>query len=142
MRSPPKPLRLHGLSSAGKKGRVCEFTTMEVSMQIVAAILSVALLMWVNAASAQSTYSLSVSRHAAVPKLSQNDIKKILLRASTMLRKKPAPADDVACNVRFILKGPVRTFASPATPEVDENNIAAVHRVDSDVDGVDFHVKV
>jgi len=111
-------------------------------MQIVAAILSVALLMWVNAASAQSTYSLSVSRHAAVPKLSQNDIKKILLRASTMLRKKPAPADDVACNVRFILKGPVRTFASPATPEVDENNIAAVHRVDSDVDGVDFHVKV
>jgi hypothetical protein len=51
--------------------------------------------------------------------------------------------DDVACNVTFKLKEPIRTFGSPDTPEVvDEDHIEAVHRVDSDVAGVDFHVKV
>jgi hypothetical protein len=40
------------------------------------------------------------------------------------------------------LKGPIRTFASPATPIVERDNIDAVHRVDANVAGVDFHVKI
>jgi hypothetical protein len=62
-----------------------------------------------------------------------------------MLQKNSRHNDDgdVACNVTFILKGTVRTFASPDTAEVvDRDNISAVHRVDSNVAGVDFHVKV
>jgi hypothetical protein len=44
--------------------------------------------------------------------------------------------------VTLTLKGSVGTFASPNTPVVDRDNIDAVHRVDANVAGVDFHVKV
>jgi hypothetical protein len=101
--------------------------------------------MWVAAASAQTTYSLSVSRHRDVPALSEGKVKEILAGASKMLQKNSRhnDEDDISCNVTFILKGPVRTFASPDTPAVvDEDNIEAVHRVDSNEAGVDFHVKV
>jgi hypothetical protein len=100
--------------------------------------------MWVEAASAQQTYSLSVSRHRAVPALSDGDVRRILADASRMLQKNPRHDgdDDVACNVTLTLKGSVGTFASPNTPVVDRDNIDAVHRVDANVAGVDFHVKV
>ena len=113
-------------------------------MRTSAGLLSLALLMWVEAASAQQTYSLSVSRHRAVPALSDGDVRRILADASRMLQKNPRHDgdDDVACNVTLTLKGSVGTFASPNTPVVDRDNIDAVHRVDSDVTGVDFHVKV
>ena len=51
-------------------------------MQIVLAALSLALLMWVEAASAQSTYSMSVSRHSSVPSLSEAEVREILASAS------------------------------------------------------------
>jgi len=109
-------------------------------MRISAGLLSLALLMWVEAASAQQTYSLSVSRHRAVPALSDAEVKRILADASRMLRKNPRQDadDDVACNVTFTLKGSVGTFTSPNTPVVDRDNIDAVHRVDANVAGVDF----
>jgi hypothetical protein len=113
-------------------------------MRIIAGILSVAVLMWVEAASAQKTYSLSVSRHRAVPALSEGEIKAILAGASKMLQKNSRhnDDDDVACNVTFTLNEPIRTFGSSDTPAVvDEDHIAAVHRVDSNVAG-DFHVKI
>jgi hypothetical protein len=115
-----------------------------MTMRISAGLLSLALLMWVEAASAQQTYSLSVSRHRAVPALSDGDVKRILADASRMLQKNSRHDgdDDVACNVTFTLKGSVGTFASPNTPIVDRDNIDAVHRVDANVAGVDFHVKV
>ena len=113
-------------------------------MRVSAGLLSLALLMWVEAASAQQTYSLSVSRHRAVPALSDGDVRRILADASRMLQKNPRHDgdDDVACNVTLTLKGSVGTFASPNTPVVDRDNIDAVHRVDANVAGVDFHVKV
>ena len=113
-------------------------------MRTSAGLLSLALLMWVEAASAQQTYSLSVSRHRAVPALSDGEVKRILADASRMLQKNPRHDgdDDVACNVTLTLKGSVGTFASPNTPVVDRDNIDAVHRVDANVAGVDFHVKV
>jgi hypothetical protein len=100
--------------------------------------------MWVEAASAQQTYSLSVSRHRAVPALSDGEVRRILADASRMLQKNSRHDgdDDVACNVTLTLKGSVGTFASPNTPVIDRDNIDAVHRVDADVAGVDFHVKV
>jgi hypothetical protein len=114
-------------------------------MRIIAGILSVAVLMWVEAASAQkASYSLSVSQHRAVPALSEGEVDAILARASKMLQKNSRhdDDDDVACNVTFTLEGPIRTFGSAGTPEVvDKDHIAAVHRVDSNVAG-DFHVKV
>jgi hypothetical protein len=115
-----------------------------MTMRTSAGLLSLALLMWVEAASAQQTYSLSVSRHRAVPALSDGEVKRILADASRMLQKNPRQDgdDDVACNVTFTLKGSVGTFASPNTPVVDRDNIDAVHRVDANVAGVDFHVKV
>jgi hypothetical protein len=126
--------------------RAQELTAMEMKMQTIIAILCLALLMWVEAASAQSTYSLTVSRHSGVPALNEVDVKDILAKASRMLQKNPDHVDtedDVACNVTFTLMGPVRTFASPDTPAmVDGQHIDAVHRVDSDVGGVHFHIKV
>jgi hypothetical protein len=117
----------------------------EMTMRIIAGVLSLALLMWVEAATAQnSTYLLSVSRHRDVPPLSDGDVKRILADASRMLKKDSRRNDDVdvACNVTFTLKGSVGTFASPDRPFVTRDNIAAFHRVDSDVAGVDFHVKL
>ena len=116
-------------------------------MQIILAILCLALLMRVETASAQSTYSLTVSQHSSVlPTLSEADVKGILADASKMLQKNPGHVDtedDVACNVTFTLKGPVRAFASTATPaKVDKDHIEAVHRVSSEVGGAHFHVKV
>jgi hypothetical protein len=132
--------------------RARESTAPEMTMRILAAILSVAVLMWVEAAGAQTTYRLSVSVHHALPPLSKRDVKRILARASKMLQKNSHhnDDDDFACNVTFTLKGPVRTFPRPDTPEVppdtpelvDASNIDAVHRVDSNITGVDFRVKI
>jgi hypothetical protein len=115
-------------------------------MQMIMAILSLALLMLVDEASAQSTYSVSVSRHASVPALSEAEVEKILEEASKMLQKNSVSNGDtdVACNVTFSLTGPVRTFGSAGTSTniVDEQHRDSVHKEDSDVAGVDFHVKV
>jgi hypothetical protein len=125
--------------------RAQESTGPEMTMRIIAGVLSLAVLMWVEAATAQkSTYLLSVSRHRDAPPLSDGEVKRILADASRMLQKNPRhnDDDDVVCNVTFTLKGSVGTFASPDTPVVDSDNITAVHRVDSNVAGVDFRVKV
>jgi hypothetical protein len=119
-------------------------------MQIIIAVLSLALLAWAEAASAQGppkTYSASVSRHNDIEdELTEPQVKTILDKASRMLQKNPGHVDtpgNVKCNVAFTLKGPIRSFGSPDTPKVvDKPNLDAVHRVGSDVDGVDFHVKV
>jgi hypothetical protein len=119
---------------------------MEMKMKLIMAILSVALLMLVDQASAQKTYSVSVSRHANAPELNEAQVRKILERASKMLQKNSADNGDadVACDVTFILNGPVRTFGTVGTSPniVDEPHRDAVHKVDSDVTGVDFHVKI
>ncbi|WP_342736295.1 hypothetical protein [Bradyrhizobium sp. B117] len=115
-------------------------------MQMIIAILFFVSLMLVDEASAQSTYSVSVSRHAAVPALSEAHVRKILEDASKMLQKNSVSNGDtdVACDVTFTLVGPVRTFGSADTPPniVDEQHRDAVHKVDSDVIGVDFHIEV
>jgi hypothetical protein len=108
-------------------------------MQIVIAIIVV--LTWAHAAHAQKEYSLSVSRHQDVPELSEAEVNTILDAASNMLQTNPG----VACDVKFTLRGPVRTFGSPDThisPIVDKYHKDAVHGIDSDVSDVDFHVKV
>lgn len=122
---------------------------MQIQMQMIVAIVSLALPACLDAASAQSTYSLSVTRHSSVPALSDADVRQILASASKMLQEAPGTPNDVTCDVTFRLKGPVRTFSDPPTmrrpntlASVTESNIAAVNKVDSDIDGVDFHVKV
>lgn len=121
-------------------------------MRIVAVILSLALLTWVEAAGAGSTYSVSVSVHKGLRMLNDDEVKSILDKASKMLQKSPDHVDtpdSVACNVTFILKSPIGSFGSPDPNEpsdtpaiVDEDHIDAVHRIDSNVGGTDFHVKV
>src|SRR5262245_41805229 len=115
-------------------------------MRIITAVI--ALLMWVEGASAQTeaasapkVYSLSVSRHHEVPELSVADVNKILNDASQVLQTNPG----VPCNVRFTLaRKEVRTIiGSPGIPSiVDGAHKDAVHAIDSDLAGVDFHVKV
>jgi matrixin len=114
-----------------------------MKMQIIMAVLPLALLMWVEIASAQDppkTYSVSVSVHKDLSEpLSDGDVEEILDKASKLLQKNSGHA----CGVAFTLKGPVRIFGSPATPAiVGKRHIKAVHRVGSDVAGADFHVKV
>ena len=115
-------------------------------MRVIMTILTLVLLMLVDEANAQRTYSASVSRHVSVPPLSEADVQKILVDASKMLQKNSLSKGDtdVACNVTFSLKGPIRTFGTPGASLdiVDEQHRDAVHKVDTDVGGVDFHVKV
>jgi hypothetical protein len=117
----------------------------EMLMKLFLVVISVALLLWVEGVAAR-TYTLSVSRHRDAPALSDDDVRRILDQASKMLTKNPSeskPPNSVACDVTFVLKGPVRTFGSADAPAlVDEGHVDAVHRVDSDIRDVDFHVKV
>jgi hypothetical protein len=107
-----------------------------MKMQIIVAVLFLAVLVWTEPASAQKTYSVSVSRHSDVA-LTEEEVEKILDGASKLLQQNRG----YKCNVAFTPQGPVRTFASPDKVfgglDIDE-----LHRVDADVAGVDFHVKV
>ena len=58
-------------------------------MKIIAGVLSVAALMWVEPASAQKTYSLSVSRHRALPALSEGKSTPFSLAHRRCCRKIP-----------------------------------------------------
>ena len=122
-------------------------------MYRIVAIVSAALLMCVDWAHAQSsTYSASVSFHSGLRQrpLTEAQVKILLADASAMLQMNPDTSGaDVKCDVTIALKGPVRTFSDPPSMRrpktlavVTEDNIAAVHAVDSDVTGVDFHIKV
>jgi hypothetical protein len=139
---------IHAVRGSKRAAIICvqRSTAMEMRMQIIMAILSVALLMLIGEASAQSTYSVSVSRDANVPELNEEQVRKILEDASKMLQKNFVNNGkaDFACDVTFTLQGPVRTFGTVGTSPniVDEQRRDAVHKVDSDVTGVDFHVKV
>jgi hypothetical protein len=85
-----------------------------------------------DAARAQVTYPLAVSRHPSVA-FSEDRVDTILAAASAMLqRAHKAPA--VACNVTFKRSGPIHTFASPNTPAVikTEQDRDAVHRENFD----------
>ena len=103
-------------------------------MKMIMAILSAALLMLVDEVSAQSTYSVSVSQHASLQPLSKTQVRQILKGASRILRKNSVSNGDadVACDVTFTLKGPVRTFGSANTPPIimDEQQRDSVHKVD------------
>src|SRR6516164_4800147 len=96
-------------------------------MQIIVTIVCLGVLMWVDPASAQTTYSLKVSRHPNVD-LSDHAVDTILVEASKILEKN-------SCDVKFRLDGPVQIFASSDTPEkiTDRASRDAVHREDSDV---------
>lgn len=99
--------------------------------QTIISIVWFALLTWVNPASAQQTYSLSVGRHPSV-QISDQKVDRILAAASKMLQKSSHHVDspdDVACNVTFKRTGPIHTFASPNTPAVikTESDRDAVH---------------
>jgi len=108
-------------------------------MQTIVLLACLALLLWVEPASAQKEYSLTVSIHQAVqPRLTEKVVEGILKRASKLLQKDPGHLDrpnNVKCNVTFKLDGPVRTFALPSTPKAiqNEDQLEAVHRESADV---------
>jgi hypothetical protein len=121
-------------------------------MQIIMAVLSLALLIWTDPASAQKVYSATVSVHTGVDglntgadELTVDQVEKILDDASKLLQKAGHPdtdEDDVPCNVTFSLKGPIGTFASPNDPVLfNQSEIDAVHSVNSHQDA-DFHIRV
>src|SRR5690348_8825513 len=126
---------------------------MEMKIFGKVAVASIALLACADCAHAQSkSYSASVTFHSGLRQrpLTEAQVSKILADASKMLKMDPdARGGDVTCDVTLTLKGPVRTFSDPPGTErkntlavVTKDNIAAVHAVDSDVTGVDFHIKV
>jgi hypothetical protein len=107
-------------------------------MRTIIAIACLGLLMWAETASAQSPYSLKVSRHPTVMgMMSQSEIDRkvddILSDASKILRNNSAHA----CNVTFRRNGPVETFTSPSAPAIIRPHSPAdrdaVHSEDSDI---------
>jgi hypothetical protein len=117
-----------------------------MQIMINMAVLSVALLMWTQEASAQSaTYKVSVSVHDGLPQLSPDEVKSILDKASKMLQKRnladPESDSNVKCDVTFTLNGPIGTFSDLPTGIVNKDNIDVVMNSNVD-DGSDFHIKV
>ena len=96
-------------------------------MRTIIAIACLGLLMWVEPAGAQKTYTLSVSHHRTI-ELSDDEVKRILAAASNMLK-------DAECDVTFKLQGPVKPFASVHTPKIIKTKAHrdAVHRENSDI---------
>jgi Matrixin len=96
-------------------------------MPIIIAIACLGLLIWVEPAGAQTTHLLSVSHHRDIT-LSEDDVDKILAKASEVLEKN-------SCNATFKRKGSIRTFASSSTPATIEtsDDRDAVHSENSDV---------
>jgi hypothetical protein len=112
-------------------------------MKIIMAVLSLALLIWTDPASAQKVYSVTVSVHSGVDELTVDQVEKILDDASKLLQKSGHPdtdEDDIPCNVTFNLKGPIGTFSSPDELR-NQSHIDAVHGVNSHQDA-DFHIRV
>src|SRR5436189_4568345 len=105
-----------------------------MKMQTIIAIVCLGLLMWIDPASAQSPYSLKISRHHTV-NVNEGAVDDILRDASEILQNNSAHA----CNVTFRRIGPVETFASPGPPAIirkTRDGMAdrdAVHSEDSDV---------
>jgi hypothetical protein len=97
-------------------------------MQAISAIVCLGLLVWAEPASAQSPYSLKVSRHVNVVALGEHEVDSILHGASEILQKN-------SCNVTFKRDGPIGTFGSADTPKVIRTKAQrdAVHSVDADV---------
>src|SRR5262245_53612315 len=78
------------------------------NMRACIVIASLGFLLSIEPVAAQSTYSLSVSRHRDVA-LTEQDVDAIFANASRMLKKELGHVDtpnDVACNVTFKRKGP------------------------------------
>lgn len=85
-------------------------------------------LMWIEPATAQKTYSLTVSIHEqARPKVTDTDVRKILAAASKLLTQTDR------CGVTFKLKGSVGTFSDAPNVIKDESDLEAVHREKTDV---------
>jgi hypothetical protein len=114
-------------------------------MQIMMALVAVVLVVWAQPATAQTTFSVSVSHHSGVPALTEEEVTQILADASKMLQKDSSHEendDDVACKVTFTLKGPIQTFALPSDAVLwNKSQVEMVHNVDSQLD-TDFHIKV
>jgi hypothetical protein len=102
----------------------------QANMQIVNRSVCLALLLWVEPASAQQVYSLKVSIHKDVPPLTRDQVDQALRRASDLLKE---PGNK--CNVTLKRNGPVEIFEFDAAPKNIRNldDLEAVHRVPADV---------
>ena len=99
-------------------------------MHTIIAIVCLALMLWVEPASAQQAYSLKVSIHKDVPQLTNDQIDEALDRASKLLKE---PGNK--CNVTLKRNGPVEIFNFDSAPKKITNldELEAVHRVPADV---------
>src|SRR5262249_57592659 len=97
-------------------------------MEGIIPIVCRGLLMWAEPASAQSPYSLKVSRHVNVVALGEHEVDSILHDASEILKKS-------SCNVTFKRDGPIGTFGSADTPKVIKTRAQrnTVHNVTADL---------
>jgi hypothetical protein len=99
-------------------------------MRIIAVIGCLSMLPWVAGAAAEvpdeKEYALTVSVHADAPKLTADDVKRILKGAGDILKEN-------GCDVTFKLKGPIQSFASPSAVIKTEEQRDAVHAVKADV---------
>jgi len=82
-------------------------------MKTIIAILCLALLLWVEPASAQQVYSLKVSIHKDVPPLTKDQLDEALDRASKLLKE---PGNQ--CNVTLKRNGSVETFDFDSAPKI------------------------
>jgi hypothetical protein len=93
-------------------------------------IVCLALLVWIEPAGAQQVYSLKVSIHKDLPKLTEDQIDDALDRASSLLKE---PGNQ--CNVTLKRNGAIETFEFDSAPKNirTPDDLEAVHRVPGDV---------
>jgi hypothetical protein len=101
-----------------------------MDVRTIIAIVCLALLLWVEPASAQQVHSLKVSIHKDVPPLTRDQVDEALERASRLLKE---PGNQ--CDVTLKRNGSVETFEFDSAPKNIRNldDLEAVHRVPADV---------
>jgi hypothetical protein len=103
-------------------------------MQIIIAVVCLALLAWINPASAQVTHLLRVSRHPTV-QFSEQQVDRILADASKRLQK--------SCNVTLQRVGSVHDLPPNLPAEIrNQSDRDAVHSANPDFDPNVISVKI
>jgi hypothetical protein len=121
-------------------------------MRIIAIALFV-ILVCLQSAHAQKTYTVGVSVHESlqnhkdVRPLTVELVRQILADASQLLQKQPKepdPEENVSCDVAFELRGEVSTFRDESKDDlsrVEQRTIDTVHAIRPSIEA-DFYVKV
>jgi hypothetical protein len=101
-----------------------------MEMRTIIPFVCLGLLLWIEPASAQKEYSLTVGIHRDVPAMTEEQVDDALDRASKLFKE-----TDNQCDVTLKRDGPIKTFDFDSAPKTIRNidDLESVHRVPADI---------